>query len=699
MCHRASLTLVLTLLNFTGRLITALKFFIMKWLIILLFPFSASAQYTYIISADSTKLRRVGGNNELIIENSTRATTGVLVNYGNGRTRFSKPRINGDTLFIGMDTLVGLGTPGWSLTGNTGTNPASNFIGTTDAVDLVFKTNNVQIARFPSATGSAIGHTIFIGELAGDGNTAVGNVYAIGFRAAQNNTGLAVNAIGQGAGRGNSGEDFNGFGVDAGRNNTGRAFNGMGVSAGESNTADNLNVFGENAGVGNTGTNVNIFGFSGGTGNAFSNVTLLGAEAEANADGQLVFNTGVDIGGGSNARLGFGAITANRLYRFPDSSGTIALLSNTTTPTWQQTLTAGSTLTTNNTVDADLNDFSMVDIGTLQFRSGTASVPNTVINMDDAAGQITSARAGAQSSFHVQADSIDIKPHLGYLTIDTLTFAPGTKALRYNPTTGLVSYADTSSASAGGTPAGNYGNIQINRNGAFATPASDSLGYTTGSGLVVKNNMAMTGAGRVFSMYNGVSGNAATVNQFNWGDNYDGVCFYFYDGGGGSRGGAGFRPSNWQTFIANNWYASWNKGGDLQTAGTNEMFRIDANADKVSIKTTNFQITTFGAGTLVTDGSGNVTATSDARVKHDINPFLYGLDAIRKIDPATFVYNQDGTNTVMPGFIAQNVQEAIPVAVNMGKDGMLTLNSNAIIAALVNAVKELEARVIELEKK
>jgi hypothetical protein len=36
------------------------------------------------------------------------------------------------------------GTAGWSLTGNAGTNPSTNFIGTTDSVDVNFKVNNVK---------------------------------------------------------------------------------------------------------------------------------------------------------------------------------------------------------------------------------------------------------------------------------------------------------------------------------------------------------------------------------------------------------------------------------------------------------------------------------------------------------------------------------------------------------------------------
>jgi hypothetical protein len=39
------------------------------------------------------------------------------------------------------------GSSGWSLTGNAGTTPGTNFIGTTDSKDLVFKTNNSERLR------------------------------------------------------------------------------------------------------------------------------------------------------------------------------------------------------------------------------------------------------------------------------------------------------------------------------------------------------------------------------------------------------------------------------------------------------------------------------------------------------------------------------------------------------------------------
>jgi hypothetical protein len=45
-------------------------------------------------------------------------------------------------------------TSGWGLTGNAGTAPGTDFIGTTDNQDLVFKTNNAEQLRFKSTEGS-----------------------------------------------------------------------------------------------------------------------------------------------------------------------------------------------------------------------------------------------------------------------------------------------------------------------------------------------------------------------------------------------------------------------------------------------------------------------------------------------------------------------------------------------------------------
>jgi hypothetical protein len=118
----------------------------------------------------------------------------------------------------------------------------------------------------------------------------------------------------------------------------------------------------------------------------------------------------------------------------------------------------------------------------------------------------------------------------------------------------------------------------------------------------------------------------------------------------------------------------------------------------------------FGAGTLVTDSSGNVTASSDASLKTVTGSFTRGLADVLKLTPRTYHWNEkSGMNTEDEnvGFIAQEVLDAVPEAVGqyrtteMEIDGkktkkrekseFLTLSDRPLIAALVNAVKELKA--------
>jgi hypothetical protein len=52
---------------------------------------------------------------------------------------------------------TGSATPGWSLTGNAGTNPATNFIGTTDAQPFLVRTNNSEKLRIDATGNVGIG--------------------------------------------------------------------------------------------------------------------------------------------------------------------------------------------------------------------------------------------------------------------------------------------------------------------------------------------------------------------------------------------------------------------------------------------------------------------------------------------------------------------------------------------------------------
>ena len=86
-------------------------------------------------------------------------------------------------------------------------------------------------------------------------------------------------------------------------------------------------------------------------------------------------------------------------------------------------------------------------------------------------------------------------------------------------------------------------------------------------------------------------------------------------------------------------------------------------------------------------------ATSDARKKTGLTPVhpdLSGLTAYR------YTLKDDGKTHV--GLVAQEVEKVIPEAVSEDKEGFLALDYNAVVAALVDEVNQLKARVAELER-
>ena len=119
---------------------------------------------------------------------------------------------------------------------------------------------------------------------------------------------------------------------------------------------------------------------------------------------------------------------------------------------------------------------------------------------------------------------------------------------------------------------------------------------------------------------------------------------------------------------------------------------------QVDLKTTGlWRWYQYTSGTLVSDSSGNITVSSDERMKMQIRPFETGLAAIRKIDPILYRWNEKSgmeTDGTYAGFSAQNVEKAEPYAVGRSKNtDMRSLNDRALLAMCVNAIKELDQRI------
>jgi hypothetical protein len=90
-------------------------------------------------------------------------------------------------------------------------------------------------------------------------------------------------------------------------------------------------------------------------------------------------------------------------------------------------------------------------------------------------------------------------------------------------------------------------------------------------------------------------------------------------------------------------------------------------------------------------------------VKRDIRSFTRGLDSILALRPILHGYTEasglDQTKNDYAGFSAQQVLPFIPEAVGVNADGFYAFSDRPVIAALVNSIKELNARIEELEAK
>lgn len=109
--------------------------------------------------------------------------------------------------------------------------------------------------------------------------------------------------------------------------------------------------------------------------------------------------------------------------------------------------------------------------------------------------------------------------------------------------------------------------------------------------------------------------------------------------------------------------------------------------------TTNHQLFS-GSGTV-----GICLGTSSARYKHDIQPLIYGLDAILKLKPISYYLNPDHGDPTkqLYGFTAEDMQPVLPKLVGLDANGQPnTADYVGLIPILVKAVQQEQAEIDNL---
>ncbi|RYZ47459.1 MAG: hypothetical protein EOP49_21280 [Sphingobacteriales bacterium] len=148
----------------------------------------------------------------------------------------------------------------WSLAGNAGTSPASNFIGTTDAQSLVVKVNNTQMARFDQ------------------------NAVTLGLAATTNNSTYSA-AIGRNAAIGYNHSDAYAFGTDAAVN----ASNSFAIGNAALTNGTNSFAIGNGARANNSGSLA--IGSAATTAYSISDAIAIGSNATSNASNSIAIGS------------------------------------------------------------------------------------------------------------------------------------------------------------------------------------------------------------------------------------------------------------------------------------------------------------------------------------------------------------------------------------------------------------------------
>jgi trimeric autotransporter adhesin len=221
---------------------------------------------------------------------------------------------------------------GWLLTGNAGTSAATNFLGTTDDVDMVFKRNNLKSGQIgtintafgynASKTNNASGYpNSAYGVEALKNNANGGYNNAFGYRALETNGfGFYNCAFGDESLKNNNFGNFNSaFGFRALEKNDGYYNTAIGANALQETTSGQYNTgIGMNALISNkSGLNNTAVGYNGLNNNTTGNYNT--------AFGNAALTSNTD--GSYNTAIGFNAFPAGSSYQFSSALGYNALVS------------------------------------------------------------------------------------------------------------------------------------------------------------------------------------------------------------------------------------------------------------------------------------------------------------------------------------------------------------------------------------
>ena len=138
-------------------------------------------------------------------------------------------------------------------------------------------------------------------------------------------------------------------------------------------------------------------------------------------------------------------------------------------------------------------------------------------------------------------------------------------------------------------------------------------------------------------------------------------------------------------------------GGGFHISGANASITWDdSNSRLVVNKNTHF------TGTLQATGDIVAFASSDERLKDDIQPIKNPLDKINSISGNSFVWNEEKQDIYKGkdyGVIAQEIEKVLPELVRENEWGYKAVKYDKLVSLLIEGIKELSTEVNKLKNK
>ena len=323
-------------------------------------------------------------------------------------------------------------------------------------------------------------------------------------------------------------------------------------------------------------------------------------------------------------------------------------------------------------------------------------------------------------------------------------------------TTSTTAYLNIATPSNSTTPAltiGSLGNTNtvlvdaggnISLNAAFNNFVGASLNLTSGGGgnsafggdlNIISGSVGNAGTAGNLNITGGPAGNSGTgggivIRGGATGNAGQGGHVYISGGSGGNGSGGNLYLSGWisqygpdysgnvyvtgTNFIVQTKVATYSTNtGALQVAGGVGVGGgiyaggVVTATNFVSGGLTSGRVTYAGTNGLLQDSNnltfdgtnltclGNITASSDATMKKDIETIVDALNKVTAMRGVTFI--RIGDNIKGVGVVAQELQEIAPELVVTDESGTLSVAYGNITGYLIEAVKELTARVKSLE--